>query len=264
MRNIKKTIIKDNVRKFYGGIVESKGEGYGCRPTGCCSNTESETKDLSTSIGYSTEEQEYGPEGADLGLGCGNPQAIASLKPGETVLDLGSGAGFDCFLAARVVGPEGQVIGVDMTPEMLTRARQNAEKSEIKNIDFRLGEIENLPVADNSVDVVISNCVINLSPDKERVFSEAYRVLKKGGRLSISDIVAIKELPDEIKDDMQLYSSCISGASLAGDIEKILMGTGFHEIRITWNDKNSEFLNKWAPGIKIDGYIVSASIQAIK
>jgi len=265
MDRIKKSIIRDEVRKFYGDIAEYEGRDCGCGPTGCCGNNEVETADISAAIGYSPEEIDSSPEGSNLGLGCGNPQAIASLKPGETVLDLGSGAGFDCFLAAKAVGREGSVIGVDMTPGMVSKARQNAEKSGFDNVEFRLGEIENIPLADSTVDVIITNCVINLSPDKERVFSESYRVLKKGGRLAISDIVTTRELPDEIKENMQLYSACISGASLVNEIESVLDTIGFREIRITWKkDNSSEFMNKWAKGMKIEDYIISASIQAVK
>jgi ubiquinone/menaquinone biosynthesis C-methylase UbiE len=199
-----------------------------------------------------------------MGLGCGNPQAIASLKPGEIVLDLGSGSGFDCFLAAKAVGETGKVIGVDMTPEMVSKARENAAKAGFKNIEFRLGEIEHLPVADNSVDVIISNCVINLSPEKHKVFDDAFRVLKAGGRLAVSDIVATAELPEEVKDDLALHAGCMAGASLISDVEAMLRKSGFLDIRIQPKDESREFIRTWAPGRHIEDYVVSATIEAMK
>ena len=215
-------------------------------------------------MGYAAEDIHSVPEGADMGLGCGNPQAIAGLKTGETVLDLGSGGGFDCFLAAREVGDTGQVIGVDMTPEMVTKARINAEKGNYTNVQFRLGEIENLPIANDTVDVIISNCVINLSPDKVRVFSEALRVLKPGGRLAISDIVAFTELPSEIRQNMALYAGCVAGVSLIAEIESILQTIGYDAILITQRDESKSFIKDWAPGEDITDYVVSATIEAIK
>ncbi len=204
------------------------------------------------------------PAGADLGLGCGNPQAIAALQPGETVLDLGSGAGFDCFLAVRQVGPSGLVIGVDMTAEMVTKARQNAEKAGYGNVEFRLGEIEHLPVADASVDVIISNCVINLSPDKFQVFREAFRVLRPGGRLAISDIVTTAPLPEEVRHDLALYAGCIAGAATIMEIEAMLREAGFKQIRIQPKDESRQLIREWAPGRKIEDFIVSATIEAVK
>src|SRR4030043_1269161 len=203
--------IRKVVREGYAKIV--KQDSSCCDPvkSSCCGSTDL-AQDISRNIGYTEEELKAVPEGANLGLGCGNPVALASLKEGETVLDLGSGAGFDCFLAANKVGNQGKVIGVDMTPEMLDKARENARKSDYENVEFRLGEIETLPAADNSVDVIISNCVINLAPDKGRVFKEAFRVLKPGGRLMISDIVLTKELPDAIKNSIEAYIGCLSGA----------------------------------------------------
>ncbi len=208
-------------------------EGYAkiaTRESSCCGPNLAE--DISRKIGYSGEELDAVPQGANLGLGCGNPVALASLKEGETVLDLGSGAGFDCFLAAKRVGNSGQVIGVDMTPEMIEKARENAKKGGYQNIEFRLGEIENIPAADNSVDVIISNCVINLSPDKKRVFKDAFRVLKPGGRLMVSDVVLLKELPDSIKKSAAAYISCISGALLKDDYLGAIREAGFSEVRV--------------------------------
>lgn len=199
-----------------------------------------------------------------MGLGCGNPKVIASLKPGEVVVDLGSGGGFDCFLAAREVGPSGYVIGVDMTPDMISKARSNALKGKIGNVEFRLGEIEHLPLADATADVIISNCVINLSPNKPQVFREAFRALKPGGRLAISDVVATVELPEQIRQDAALISGCIGNASLIADLEKMLFDSGFEQIRIQPKDGSKEFIRDWAPGQNVTDYIVSATIEAIK
>jgi len=225
-----KNDIKKAVREGYAKVAKSNGSC--CAPkSSCCSGTNLAEK-ISKNIGYSDEEIKVVPEGANLGLGCGNPVALASLKKGDTVLDLGSGAGFDCFLAASRVGDKGKVIGVDMTPEMLEKARVNAQKGNYKNVEFRLGEIEHLPVADNSVDVIISNCVINLSPDKKQVFSDAYRVLKPQGRLMVSDIVLEKELPAVIRDSIEAYIGCLSGAVLKDEYLGYIKESGFEEIKI--------------------------------
>jgi SAM-dependent methyltransferase len=224
----------------YGALVSNDVQSGTCcnaSANSCCSGSAS-AQAISRAIGYSEEELGSVPDGANLGLGCGNPVALASLKKGETVLDLGSGGGFDCFLVADKVGKKGKVIGVDMTPEMLERARENARKGNYENVEFRLGEIENLPVADSSVDVVISNCVINLSPDKKRVFQEAFRALKPGGRLMISDIVLLKELPDVIKDSVTAYVGCVSGAMLKDDYLKAVKAAGFRKVNIV---KESSF-----------------------
>ncbi|MBM3156239.1 MAG: arsenite methyltransferase [Chloroflexi bacterium] len=227
---MKKTEIKKAVRERYGKIAKQSGSCCASKSTCCGGASTAET--ISRSIGYSEEELGSVPEGANLGLGCGNPVALASLKKGETVLDLGSGAGFDCFLAADRVGKKGKVIGVDMTPEMVEKARENARKGGYKNVEFRLGEIENLPVADSSVDVVISNCVINLSTDKKRVFQEAFRALKPGGRLMVSDIVLLKELPDFVKNSVQAYVGCLSGAIMKDAYLKTMRAAGFREVKV--------------------------------
>jgi SAM-dependent methyltransferase len=252
--------IRQAVRRQYGQVAES--EACGCGPACCGSTAAADT--LSQALGYSASETAIVPEGANMGLGCGNPQAIANLNAGETVLDLGSGGGFDCFLAARQVGDSGRVIGVDMTPEMVTKARANAEKGGYGNVEFRLGEIENLPVADASVDVIISNCVINLSPNKPRVFAEAWRALKPGGRLAISDVVAFAELPEDIRQDMALFTGCMAGASLIAEVEEMLEASGFRQIRVAPKDESETFIQDWAPGKPVTDYVVSASIEAIK
>ena len=228
---MKEEKVKKMVREGYAKIA--KKETPCCTetrvPCGCSAPT---SEEISQKIGYSNEDMSSVPEGANLGLGCGNPTALVTLKEGETVLDLGSGGGFDCFLAANRVGKNGKIIGVDMTPEMLDRARENARKSKYKNVEFRLGEIENLPVADNTVDVIISNCVINLSPDKKRVFEEAFRVLKPHGRLMISDIVLLKELPEAIRKNVEAYIGCVSGAELKEKYLQLIKDAGFENVEI--------------------------------
>lgn len=229
MQEVKKAEqIKKVVKESYGNIARSSG--CGCGSCGCNSNLTVQKQ--SGQMGYSQDEMSKAPAGSNLGLGCGNPIAIASLKEGEVVLDLGSGAGFDAFLASRKVGTPGKVIGVDMTEEMLDKARENAKKGNYINVEFRKGDIENLPVDDNSIDAIISNCVINLAPDKERVFKEAYRVLKPGGRIMISDVVLIKPLTEELKNDKELLVGCVSGAILKQDYLKLLEKTGFSDITI--------------------------------
>jgi ubiquinone/menaquinone biosynthesis C-methylase UbiE len=230
----------------------------------CCGSSEFTMDRMAAAIGYTKEDLAGVPGGANLGLGCGNPVALASLKPGETVVDLGSGGGLDCFLAAQKVGETGKVIGVDMTPEMISKARKNAENMGVKNLEFRLGEIENLPIADNSADIIISNCVINLSPDKPGVYREALRVLKPGGRLVISDILTTEQLPDEIQKNRALVTACIGGAATIQDTEKMLKGTGFQDIKITPKNVNQELIREWIPGKKVEDYIVPAYIEAIK
>ena len=254
--------IREAVKTRYGDIAR---EG-----TSCCGGDLIDPFELiqpekqSSLMGYSDQELASVPIGANMGLGCGNPQAIADLKEGEVVLDLGSGAGFDSFLAAKQIGPSGKVIGVDMTPDMIQRAEENAAKGSFENVEFRLGQIEELPVDDHTIDVILSNCVINLSPDKQAVFNEAYRVLKTGGRLAISDMVASVELPPEMKGDLALYSSCVAGALQVDELRGILERAGFKAIRINPKDESREFINKWAPGVPIEDYVLSATIEAQK
>jgi SAM-dependent methyltransferase len=265
MSRPKKEKVRQAVRKRYGEIAKAGTAGCGCAPSSCCAPGKNPTpEDISLRLGYSSDDVSSVPEGDNMGLGCGNPQAIASLQPGETVLDLGSGGGFDCFLAARAVGETGHVIGVDMTAEMMSKARENAVKAGVGNVEFRLGEIENLPVADNSVDVIISNCVINLSPDKARVYKEAFRVLKMGGRLAISDIVATAPLPEEVKRDLALYAACVAGAAQIDELESMLKQAGFTSIRVTPKDESRELIREWAPGRSIENFVVSASVEAVK
>ena len=251
---------KDEVRQAVRQLYSRSAEA-GCCGTTCCSGSSPE---LSQQMGYSQEEMQAVPEGANLGLGCGNPQAIAALQPGEVVLDLGSGAGFDCFLAARQVGESGRIIGVDMTPEMLAKARTNAITGGYRNVEFRLGEIEHLPVADNSIDVILSNCVINLSPDKQQVFAEAFRVLKPGGRLAISDVVATAELPEHIRHDLALYAGCIAGASSIDALASMLQAIGFAHIQISPKDESKSLISQWDNDASLAEYIMSATIVAVK
>lgn len=259
--------IRQHVRQSYAEVAEASDNGDCCgQQAGCCgiSADGAINRLVSTRLGYDLADLNAVPDGADMGLGCGNPQAIASIKPGETVLDLGSGGGFDCFLAATETGNSGRVIGVDMTPTMISKARANADKGGYHNVEFRLGEIEHLPVADASVDVIISNCVINLSPDKQRVFNEAYRVLKPGGRIAISDVVASAALPDAIRNDLQLYAGCMAGSSPIDELEQLLVNSGFAAISIAPRDESKDFIKDWAPGRGIEEYVVSAHIEAIK
>lgn len=297
MKQLNKDEVREAVRSHYGKTAENccggpapnetdaccvadaeakaigeDGCGCGITPLGdtdsaqgaCCSGAALSPGETSTVLGYSSDELASLPEGANLGLGCGNPQAIASIVHGETVLDLGSGAGIDCFLAAKATGDKGLVIGVDMTPEMIAKAKLNAQKSDVTNVEFRLGEIENLPVADNNVDVVISNCVINLSPEKWKVYSEAFRALKPGGRIAVSDIVLTATLPEELQNDLFLYTGCMAGASSLPDIEAYLASAGFVDIRISPKDESRDFIREWVPGSNIADYVVSATIEATK
>lgn len=252
------------VREQYAGVAERNGASCCCSggSTSCCGTTNAQ--DTARQLGYSEEELAAVPDGANMGLGCGNPQAIAALQPGEVVVDLGSGGGFDCFLAARRVGSSGKVIGVDMTPQMISKARANAADGQYNNVEFRLGEIEALPVADGIADVIISNCVINLSPEKSRVYREAYRILKPGGRLAISDVVAIAAMPQEMLDDHALLSGCISGASSVEENETMLRAAGFSSVTTSVNMSSREYIREWAPGRGIENYVASAIIEAVK
>lgn len=228
---MKQEEIKQAVKEGYGKIARENGSCYIPVNPCCCGNSQLRAN-IAKNIGYTEKELQAVPEGANLGLGCGNPVALSSLREGATVIDLGSGAGFDCFLAAQSVGESGKVIGVDMTPEMIEKARKNARKGNYRNVEFRLGEIENLPVADNSADVIISNCVINLSPEKGRVFQEAFRVLRPGGRMMVSDIVLMKELPDFIKSSVEGYIGCLSGAIMKEEYLGFIRAAGFQEVTI--------------------------------
>jgi SAM-dependent methyltransferase len=257
-------VVHQTVRQRYAEVAQTTEP---CRcgsggSTSCCGTTN--TRETSRQLGYTEEEMAAVPDSANMGLGCGNPQAIAALQPGEVVVDLGCGGGFDCFLAARQVGADGTVIGVDMTPEMISKARANAVEGHYTNVEFRLGEIEALPVADGSANVIISNCVINLSPDKPRVYREAYRALKSGGRLAISDVVAIADMPEEMREDLALLSGCISGASTVTAVESMLSAAGFSRVITTVNGHSREFIREWAPGRGIEDYVASATIEAIK
>ncbi|HJU15826.1 MAG TPA: arsenite methyltransferase [Stellaceae bacterium] len=258
--------IKEMVRARYGGIAAAI-EASCCAPAAasCCgADVADAVADKARRMGYSEAELASVPEGANLGLGCGNPQAIAAMRPGETVVDLGSGAGFDCFLAARQVGETGHVIGVDMTHEMLKKARDNAARIGAGNVEFRLGELEHLPIADNTADVVISNCVVNLVPDKEQVFREAFRVLKPGGRLAVSDIVNTAPLPAELQADPTLLCGCVAGAAPAERIESWLTGAGFVDVRVTPKPESRELIATWARDRNIENHIVSANVEARK
>jgi len=253
-----KEAVRESVRQNYGKIA---AENRSCCGPTCCTGVAGSPAEK---LGYSAVDTSSVPEGSNLGLGCGNPLAIASLRPGQTVLDLGSGAGFDCFLAAKAVGPSGRVIGVDMTPEMIEKAWRNAVSGKYKNVEFRMGEIENLPVADATVDVIISNCVINLSPDKRSVIQEAFRVLKPGGRLAISDIVATRELPEDVRHDLALYSGCMAGATAIHELRQFLGNAGFRNVKIDEKTGSREFIAEWAPGRGLEQYVTSATVEATK
>jgi SAM-dependent methyltransferase len=251
--------IRATVREAYGAIATQKQQS-GCCGSGvsCCGPAGSSSRQL----GYTEADLAASPDGADLGLGCGNPQAIAGLKPGERVLDLGSGAGFDVFLAARQVGPKGRVIGVDMTPEMIERARANAATIGVDYVEFRLGEIEQLPVDDGSIDVIMSDCVINLAPNKPAVFREAFRVLAPGGRSAIADVVAIGELPPVIAGDSAAYAGCIAGAAPVAELERMIAGAGFADVRVTVQAQSRALMEVWSPGA--EQFVASALIEAAK
>ena len=257
------------VRERYASIATEKSDvERGCCSSddSCCSPAEATapTDETARQLGYSEAELERVDGDANLGLGCGNPQAIASLEAGESVLDLGSGAGFDCFLAAQEVGETGRVIGVDMTPEMIEKARANASQNDAANVEFRLGEIEHLPVSDGSIDVIISNCVVNLSPDKPQVFDETFRVLRPGGRLAISDVVLTAAVPHEVRADPDSVASCVAGASTIDRLETILIDTGFESVNISPKDDSDEFIRDWDDDYDVSEFLVSATITARK
>jgi SAM-dependent methyltransferase len=252
------TDIKDLVRARYGSIAATGNAA------GCCAPAAPDVTGEALQMGYSAADLASVPDGANLGLGCGNPQAVAAMRDGEVVVDLGNGAGFDALLAARQVGPTGRVIGVDMTHEMLAKARQNVTKVGATNVEFRLGEIEHLPIADNTADVILSNCVINLVPDKAQVFREAFRVLKPGGRLAISDVVNTATLPPELAADPALICGCVAGAAPAGRVRAWLAEAGFVNIRVTPKAESRDLIKTWAPGRGVEDYIASAIIEARK
>jgi arsenite methyltransferase len=268
------TQIKEMVRARYGSIATGTATPEGsaaaaspcCSPaaSSCCGPATASQSEKALRMGYSATELASVPEGANLGLGCGNPQAIAAMRAGEVVIDLGSGAGFDCFLAAQQVGATGRVIGVDMTHEMLKKARENAAKVGAANVEFRLGELEHLPVADNTADVVISNCVINLVPDKAQVFRETFRVLRPGGRVAISDIVNTAPLPPDLRADPSFICGCVAGAATADQVQEWLADAGFSDVSITVKSESRELIKTWAPGRRIEDYVVSAIIEAQK
>ncbi len=259
--------LRQQVRSDYAAVALANDHDDCCGTASSCCGVSDDTAIntlISTRLGYSEQDLASAPKGADMGLGCGNPKAIAALQEGEVVVDLGSGGGFDCFLAAQEVGGSGHVIGIDMTPDMISKARRNAKQGRFGNVEFRLGEIEHLPVADAMVDVIISNCVINLSPNKSQVFGDAYRILKPGGRLAISDIVATTELPEEMRKDRQLISGCMGNASLIEDIQTMLEQAGFEDIDIAPKDESRQFIREWAPGRGVEDYVLSATIAARK
>jgi SAM-dependent methyltransferase len=257
------TELKEMVRARYGRIAAGTISDC-CAPSCCDAAATSVADSKSSKMGYSADQLAAVPEGANLGLGCGNPQAIAAMKPGETVVDLGSGAGFDCLLAGKQVGPTGRVIGVDMTHAMLKKARENAAKAGAANVEFRLGEIEHLPIADNTAEVILSNCVINLVPDKAQVFREAFRVLKPGGRLAISDVVNTAPLSPELAADRELVCGCVVGAASEREIETWLSEAGFTAIRVTIKPESRDMIAGWAPGRGVENYVASAIIEGWK
>jgi arsenite methyltransferase len=270
--------LRQTIREGYGKIAQT--DTSCCSGVSCCGSNAADSAQLAKHVGYSAEELAALPEGANLGLSCGNPTALASLQPGEVVLDLGAGAGFDVFIAGRKVGPAGRAIGVDMTPEMLAKARQNlpayGERAGYNNVEFRLGEIEHLPVADNSVDVIISNCVINLSPDKPQVWKEMARVLKPGGRVAISDLALLRPLPAGVKDMVEALVGCVAGAALVEDTGRMVREAGLTDIRL--NSKNHyvdvmtdsedplyrKIVDHLEPGTGPGDYITSLEVTAVK
>lgn len=254
--------VRAQVRERYGQIARDTVRPPACCQPGAGCGPTADAPTAAALLGYRPDDSAAAPEGADLGLGCGNPTAIAALRQGERVLDLGAGAGFDAFLAARQVGPQGRVIGVDMTPDMVDRARQNARAVAASNVEFRLGEIEHLPLADASIDVALSNCVINLSPDKPAVFAEVFRVLAPGGRLAFSDVVTTGPVPSALADDVAALTSCITGAAPLEEVRAMLSAAGFVDVTIEVTARSAEIVNSWRPGL--DSFLASTLIQARK
>ncbi|HEY5946556.1 MAG TPA: arsenite methyltransferase [Kofleriaceae bacterium] len=265
--------IRTEVREHYSAIARG-AESACCGPaaqastsTGCCAPvaaTQGDRVEATRRLGYSDAELAAAPDTANLGLGCGNPQAIAQLRAGEVVVDLGSGGGFDAFLAARAVGATGRVIGVDMSHDMIALARKNAGKHDARNVEFRLGEIEHLPIADNSADVVISNCVINLAPDKRAVYADVLRVLKPGGRIAISDVVALAPMPEQVANDIAALCGCVAGAALASDLEPMLLALGYTDIQVEIDPASRDVIAAWAPDQGYERFAASARISARK
>ncbi|MFO7891759.1 MAG: arsenite methyltransferase [bacterium] len=254
--------IQNHIRKHYSKIA--KANNGCCCNNSCCSPERENKSQTPEEIGYTIKEINTVPKTADMGLGCGNPHAIADLKPGETVIDLGCGGGLDCFLAAKKVGKTGKVIGIDMTAEMINKARENARKGNFSQVEFKLGKIESLPLNDNCADVIISNCVINLSPDKSRTFNEAYRVLRPGGRIAVSDIVSVIDLPEEIKNNHDALCGCIAGAAGISDLETLISQAGFQKIVIKVKENSQAFIKDWFPDRGYEQYVRSAIIHAVK
>lgn len=264
MHEKRNAAIRDSIRLKYAETASAGKSGCGCG-SGCCGPVgANSSEELARMAGYSLAELQSAPDGANMGLGCGNPHAIAALRPGEVVVDLGSGGGFDCFLAARQVGGSGRVIGVDMTAEMVEKARRNAVIAQCGNVSFRLGEIEYLPIPDGVADVVLSNCVVNLSTDKAQVFREACRVLKPGGRLAITDIVAMGDLPETVRQDIQLHAACVAGAERIDVLEAMLREAGLQHISIRPRPESEKLLAAWFPGLHLEKVLASACIEAVK
>lgn len=258
----KKEYSKEEIKGKYGDLVKESDQ----KANFCSELSSKEDATYSLKLGYTEEDMSCAPQGANLGLGCGNPTVIASLKEGERVLDLGSGAGFDAFLAVRKVGKSGHVVGVDMTQAMIDKATANAKKGGYENVEFLLGEIEDLPLPSHSIDVIISNCVINLSTNKPKVFEEAFRVLKSGGRISISDLVALHEIPQVIKESEGFYSDCMAGATLVEDIRFMLDKVGFIDVAIEIQEESKKFIKDWTSDVTlhIEDFVSSAVIRAVK
>jgi arsenite methyltransferase len=264
MTELSEDTIRTSVRENYAAVAQRSGGCCAGAPTTEAVPPMGDPNKISSQLGYSDEDLAAVPDGGNMGLGCGNPTAIAALESGQTVVDLGSGGGIDCFLAAKQVGPTGQVIGVDMTPEMIAKARENARKVAADNVEFRLGEIEHLPVADETVDVILSNCVINLSPDKPQVYRDAFRALKSGGRLAVSDVVALSELTDDVKRNLLAISGCMGGAALVDEVEYWLKEIGFNDVTISVKPESAAFIKDWLPDSGLEHQVASATIEATK